>query len=570
MTTLKRKTASTAIVECLRAEGIRRVFGLPGSQILPLIDDIYQADGIEFITTRHEHGASYAAYGYAAATGGPGACISTLGPGATNLLSGIAAAYKAALPVIAFTGKGGFKVLQKDGFQEIDEVSLYRPITKWSYMITNAEEVPSIIQKAFRIALSGRPGPVHLSVPSGTILPVEIQCEPFSPVQYRGIYDQPFQGFDQAFGEKITKAVFEAKNPVIMAGDEIRWEGVEDSLCQLAEMANIPVITALHFPDVFPSNHPLYMGNAGKDGWSCANEILKTADTVLALGVHLDFLTTKFKPDFFSPDTRIVHVSNYPERLGAVYGLDMGVICNVRAFLEGLKGIWLKKGIKRDFPPGLEDLRAGWLSERRGWGDLTSVPINPRFLAYRIHKALPDEAAWVSEGGNFVKFVRACTESKTRKGFFIAENYGAVGSGFPIAMGVKSADPSRPVVATLGDGGMMLGGAPDFETAVRAKLPFVSVIFNDGGFGNIRAYQKHSYGERYTSDFGNPNFGDLAKLYGGWGVQITQPEDFDPAFREAMTKDVPCILDVKIDPWELGTPLFTGIKVNNPRAGKNQ
>ena len=178
-------------------------------------------------------------------------------------------------------------------------------------------------------------------------------------------------------------------------------------------------------------------------------------------------------------------------------------------------------------------------------------------MAHTVRKSIPKGTAIVGEGGNFVKFVRACTDPEGPRSFFIAENYGAVGSGFPIAMGVKAADRSRPVIATLGDGGMMLSGASDFETAVRAKLPFVSVIFNDGGFGNIRAYQQRDYGERYTCDFGNPNFGELAKLHGGWGTQIERPEDLGPAIREAFTKEVPAIIDVKLDPFELGMPAFT-------------
>ena len=551
-------TTAEAIIDCLRQEGIDRVFGLPGSQILSLIDEIYRSHDMEFITTRHEQGASFGAYGYAAARRAPGVCFSTLGPGATNLLTGVAAAYKGSVPVIAFTAKGALHLHQKDGFQEINEVDIFRPVTKWSYMLTHAEEAPSIIRKAFRVALSGRPGPVHISLPSN-LLSKEIDYSPVKPEQYRGLWDQPFAAFNEDTSKELGQILEQARSPVIMAGEEIRFEGAEDSLQEFAELWNVPVVTALHFSDVMKANHPLYMGPVSVDGWQCADKTLQAADLVLAVGVHLDFLTTKFKSSFIGEKSTLIHVSKDPERIGTVYPVDMGIISGASAFLESARKLVSDQESRKPDRPELAQWRSDWLAARSTWGDMTDVPIKPQFIAYTVRKSAPKNTALISEGGNFVKFVRTCTDPDGPLSFFIAEDCGAIGSGFLIAMGVKAANPSRPVVALLGDGGFMLGNA-DFETAVRSKLAVVGVIFNDSGYGNIRTYQKSTYGERYTCDFTNPDFADFARLCGGWGARVERPEELEGALTEAFSRNVPSLIDVAMDPFELGVALHGSTK----------
>jgi len=550
---MKKITVAAALIDCLRQEGIGTVFGLPGSQILSLIDEIYRSHDMEFITTRHEQGASFGAFGYAAARRAPGVCLSTLGPGATNLLTGVAAAFKGSVPVIALTAKGALHLHQKDAFQEINEVDIFRPVTKWSYMLTHADEAPSIMRKAFRVTLSGRPGPVHISLPSN-LLSTEIDYAPVRPERYRPLWDQPFAAFSESMSQELAGLLAQARTPVIMAGEEIRFDGAEDSLQGLAELWNVPVVTALHFSDVMKADHPLYMGPVSADGWQCADRTLQTADLVLAVGVHLDFLTTKFRPSFIGDETTLIHVSKDPERIGCVYPVDMGITAGASTFLAGVENLVRDEGLRQAERPELALWKAQWLETRNAWGKMTDTPIKPQFIAYTVRTSVPARTALVSEGGNFIKFVRACTDPDGPLSFFVAEDYGAVGSGFPIAMGVKAADPSRPVVALLGDGGFMLDSG-DFETAVRSNLALVGVIFNDSGFGNIRTYQKNTYGGRYACDFTNPDFAQFARLCGGWGARVERPDELEGALMEAFSRNVPSLIDVTTDPCELGDAL---------------
>ncbi len=549
---VKTCTVAEAIVDCLKQEGVRYIFGLPGSQILELLDAVHREPELRFVLTRHEANAAFMAHGYALSSHSAAVCLATHGPGATNLLTGIAAAYKASAPVIALTGKAELDVHQRDFFQEIDEVSLFRPITKWSCMVTRAQQAPDIVRKAFRIALSGRPGPVHINIPVN-LLRETISYPPLSPERYRAPEESPLEGLNDALAARVLASLEAARFPVVLAGGEILRERATPLLLELAEALSLPVVTTINHLDAFPAVHPLGLGPIGKNGWDCANRAIATADLLLALGAHFDFLSTNFSRDLLAPDTKIVHVSAVPERIGLIYPVESGVLSPTRPFLADLVRR-VKGKPAREADPRPAAWKREWLAKRARWGEARETPIKPQYAAYSLHGVVPDDALYVLDGGNFAKFVRKCCDTREGGTFLNAEDFGTVGSGFPLALGAKMGQPSRTAVCVLGDGAFMMT-LGELETAVREGIDVVAVVFNDSGFGNIRSYQHAFFDRRYIGcDFSNPNFGDIARLFGGWGTQVRQPEELEGALRQAFGVKGLAVVDVLVDPYALAAP----------------
>src|SRR4030043_1909302 len=304
---MSRISGARAVVEVLREENIRHVFPLPGSQIIDVLDEIYQSP-IRAIMTRHEQGAAFMADGYARATRRVGVCMATVGPGAVNLVSGIAASYKASVPVIAITGVHDQKILERDSFHEMDQVGVFKPITKWSASINQTEKVPEMVRKAFRVALSGRRGPVHLALPSN-VSAGEVDFQESSPSRYRTVMPS---ACPEEFIDEILRLLEQSKFPVIFAGGEVLWSRAGRDLIQLAEALQIPAVTTRDHPDAFPNKHPLGMGMIGKGRGEAGNRTMQRADLILALGVKFDYQSTRYGFDIIPERAKIIHVSINP------------------------------------------------------------------------------------------------------------------------------------------------------------------------------------------------------------------------------------------------------------------
>ncbi|MDF1553639.1 MAG: thiamine pyrophosphate-binding protein, partial [Deferrisomatales bacterium] len=333
-------TGARAFVNVLQEEGIQHVFHLPGSQITDILDEIYQSP-IRAILTRHEQGAAFMADGYARATRGVGICMSTVGPGAVNLVAGIASSFKASVPVIAVTGVHNQSILERDSFHEMDQVGVFRPITKWSACVHHTEKLPEMLRKAFRVALSGRKGPVHLAIPSDVSTGL-FPFQPGNPAQSRaGVPSTcPQQGI-----EEILDRVAAARFPVILVGNEVLWARAVPDLIELAEALEIPVATSRDAPGAFPSSHPLGMGLVGRGRGEAGNAAIRRADLILGLGVKFDYQTTRYNHDLIPADAKIIHVSNNPEELGRIYPLTLGVNCDVGPVIQGLREAALRRGV---------------------------------------------------------------------------------------------------------------------------------------------------------------------------------------------------------------------------------
>jgi len=454
-------SGARAVVEVFKEEGIRHVFHLPGSQIIDILDEIYQSP-IRSIMTRHEQGAAFMADGYARAPRGVGVCMATVGPGAVNLVSGIAASYKASIPVIAITGVHDQKILERDSFHEMDQVGIFKPITKWSASINQPEKIPEMLRKAFRVALTGRRGPVHLAIPSN-VSAGEVDFQESSPSKYRAAIPS---ACPKGFTDEALRLIEQAEFPVIFAGGEILWSRAGRDLIQLAEALQIPAVTTRDHPDAFPNRHPLGMGMIGKGRGEAGNRTMQRADLILALGAKFDYQSTRYDFDIIPEKAKIIHVSINPEEVGRVYPIELGMVCDVgpviKALLQRVKEKRLTFGLRKE----LERIKVESQKKRDSEIDLDTLPLRPQAIVRTLRDHLPRETIIVVDGGNFAKHVRRHFDLFENDTFHYPDDFGSVGSSFPMALGVKLARPERPVVCLAGDGGFLLN-SQELETAVR-------------------------------------------------------------------------------------------------------
>ena len=543
-------SGAKAVVEVLQEEGIGTVFHLPGSQIIEILDEIHQSP-IRAVLTRHEQGAAFMADGYARATRGVGVCLSTVGPGAMNLVAGVAASFKAGVPVIAITGVHDQKILERDSFHEMDQVGVFRPITKWSACVHRPDKVPEMLRKAFRIALSGRRGPVHLAIPSD-VSQGEVAYQPASPSRYRAF--TPPSCTAEAVEEALD-LLAGAQFPVILAGNEVLWSRAGQDLALLAEVLEVPVATTRDASGAFPRAHPLGVGLVGRGRGEAGNAALKRADLILALGTKFDYQTTRYNFEIIPEDAKIIHVSADAEEVGRVYPIAIGMVCDVGPVIRGLAEGARRRSLKKGLSETIGEIKRAAQAKLDAEIDFDAVPLRPEAIARTLREVLPAETAIVLDGGNFAKHVRRHFEVVQIDSYFYPDDFGSVGASFPMALGVKAALGDRPVACLVGDGGFLLN-SQELETAVRERLNVLTVVFNDFGFGNVRAYQKEIFQGRYSCNYHNPPFDQMARLFGADGARVERLPQLREAVRHALGGNVPFVVDAMMSPDALGKPGF--------------
>ena len=532
-------TGAQAVVDCLRRERIEHVFGIPGTMNLPILDVLRDTPEIRFILTRHEQGAAFMAYGYARALNRPAVVTATEGPGVTNLVTGIGAAYKGYVPIISISGAQEIWLREKDASQDIDQVTLHLPITKWAYSIPAASKIQEALRRAFRMALAEPLGPVHLDV-SKDILLEKTAPEPIAPEAYR-----PGSLPSCAAGEldRAATLIAKAKRPVLLAGGGVIREEALVALQHLAEATGIPVATLQYHPDAFPTTHRLALGPLGRNGWSSANRTMPQADVVIAVGAHLDLFSTQFRYGIISREATLIHHSTVATDIGVAFPVAQAVVGSTLSFLEGLaarlKGKWDWVDVAK--------ARHAWNQEREKLLDTSARPILPPVVAHAMRQALPADGVMIIDAGNAGKHMRVFMDTHQPNTFMYISDWGSVGAGLPIAMGVKLARPRQPVMATVGDMGMMCN-IGELETAVRERIPVVCVVFNDRGLGNERAFQNELYGGRtFAVDYGDVDFAALARVLGAHGERVEEPSEVLPAVKRALASGLPAVVDVVID-----------------------
>jgi acetolactate synthase-1/2/3 large subunit len=533
------RTGAQAVVDCLRRERVEHVFGIPGTMNLPILDVLRDTPQIRFILTRHEQGAAFMAYGYARALNRPGVVTATEGPGVTNLATGIGAAYKGYVPIISISGAQEVWLREKDASQDIDQVTLHLPITKWAYSIPSASKIQEALRRAFRVALAEPLGPVHLDV-SKDILLEKTPSEPIAPEAYR---PGSLPACAAAELDRAALLISKAKRPVLLAGGGVIREDALDALRALAEATGIPVATLQYHPDAFPTVHPLALGPLGRNGWSSANRTLPQADVVIAVGAHLDLFSTQFRYGLISREAALIHQSAVGTDIGVVFPVAQAIAGSTASFLEGLalrlKGRWDWTDVSQ--------ARRDWEAERHKLLDASARPIMPPVVAQAMREALPADGVMIIDAGNAGKHMRLFMDTHQPNTFMYISDWGSVGAGLPIAMGVKLARPRQPVMATVGDMGMMCN-VGELETAVRERIAVVCVVFNDQGLGNERAFQKEHYGGRtFAVDYGDVDFAALARVLGAHGERVEDPAALLPALKRALASGRPAVVDVVID-----------------------
>ena len=542
-------TGAQAVVDCLKREAIDHVFGIPGTMNLPILDVLRATPEIRFILTRHEQGAAFMAYGFARSLHRPAVVTATEGPGVTNLATGIGAAYKGYVPVISVSGAQELAMRERDASQDIDQVTLHRPITKWAYSIPAASKIQEALRRAFRVALAEPLGPVHLDV-SREVLLEKTEPEPLAPQAYR---PSSLPACAAADLDQAAQWLASAKRPVLLVGGGVLREKVLPQLQRLVEATEIPAATLQYHPDAYPTALPLSLGPLGRNGWSSANRAVPQADVVVAVGAHIDVFSTTFKYGLLGREAKLVHHSPVGTDIGVVFPVAQAVVGSTASFVEGLAG--RLRG--RTWPwCDVAKLRREWDAERERLLDRDARPIAPPLVAHAIRQALPADGIVVIDAGNAGKHMRTFMDTYQPDTFMYISDWGSVGAGLPIAMGAKLARPKQPVIAAVGDMGMMCN-VGELETAVRERIPVVCVVFNDRGLGNERAFQKELYGGRlFGVDYGDVDFAALARVFGAHGERVAEPSLLQPAIRRALESGKPAVVDVVIDQDKLAPVVF--------------
>lgn len=542
--------SADAVVQVFAREGVGHVFGLPGSQILDVVDGIWRHDEVEFVGTRHEQAAAFMAEGYARVRRGPGVCLSTVGPGATNLVTGVTSAYKGYVPVLALTGKHARWQQERNTFQEIDQKALFDPVTRYSRLAAEPEDLPKVVRNAFRLMQANPRGPAHLNFPKDT-QNVSIEEPDLPRTAYRPAGENDP---GDAAVESVVEHLDEARRPVILAGYDVVWEDAVESLAAFAEAMPAPVVTSAFHLDAFPTEHPLGMGPIGPGFWRSANDVVADADLVVAVGAHFDFLSTHFDDGIVPAGAEKIQIHSDPANVGAVYPLATGLTCDVTPFLSRARDLVDDVATEWD-QVELGRRKMAWFDERAEDVDASADPPHPATVVRLAREAAPERARFAIDGGNFQKHVIRQLDTYAANTYISNANFGTVGSGFPLALGAAYATDD-PVVCLTGDGGMGLN-VQELETAARERVPVTVIVFNDYGMGNVRSYQKYVYEERYTGvDFPTQDFATIAEGFGVEGRHVADVEAARDAIEEAIAAAEPFVVDVEIDAGALEPPVF--------------
>ena len=541
-------SGAKALIESLKKQKVEVIFGIPGGYVLPIYDVLYDSD-IKHILMRHEQCAAHAADGYARASGRVGVCMSTSGPGATNLVTGIANAYMDSSPIIAFTGNVPRAFIGKDAFQETDIVGVTTPITKCNFQITSAKEIHKIVKTAFYVASTGRPGPVLVDLPKDTQTEVD-NMEFDNGITLRGykpnVEPHPLQI------EKAVKLLIQAERPVIVAGGGVITSGASQELLALAELLVAPISTTLMGKGCIPENHPLSLGMLGMHGTIAANKIVPEADVLLAVGMRFTDRSTG-KAETFCRDAKIIHIDIDPAEIGKNIRPHVPIVADAKIALKAIQDRLVKSFRKKE--------RSTWMSrvqeQKKQQAEMENKDgMTPMHLLVELRKILPENAIITTEVGQNQMWAALYLKSYKPRTFISSGGLGTMGFGFPASLGAKVACPNVPVVDIAGDGSFVMT-EQDLASSVACKIPVTVIVLNNSVLGMVAQWQRLFYDRRYSGiDLGkNPDFVKLAEAYGAQGVRVGSPEEFVKAVKVAIKSDVTTVVDVPISPEQNVFPM---------------
>jgi len=543
-------TGSRAFVKSLENEGVSHIFGISGGSLIPICDELLNSD-MRFILARHEQGAAHMADGYARVLNRIGVCMATSGPGATNLVTGLATAQIDSSPVVAFTGQVNRDAIGSDAFQECDIIGISASITKYNMQVRDPSEIPEAVKKAFFIANTGRKGSVLVDIPKDcTTLSGEMNFNPEIRLRGYNLNHTPNpQELDWA-----AKVLSEAERPLIIAGGGVIASGATMELIALSEALLAPTANTLMGKGAFPEDHPLSLGLCGMHGTPASNSLVPQADVLLVVGARFSDRTTA-KVSEFNPNGKIIHIdidqSEFDKNVESVIKVVGDAKLALAGILERVKTIrhtpapsWSKR---------VEEFRQDWSQEQDKANGYLSAPKVIRAL----REILPREAIVTTEVGQNQMWAALHYKTYLPRTFHTSGGLGTMGWGFPAAIGAKAAKPTVPVVDIAGDGSFGMT-ENNLATAVEEELPVVVVVLNNKVLGMVAQWQRLFYNRRYSAvDVGgNPDFVKLAEAYGAVGVRVESLEEFRREARRAIEADVPTVIDVPIDPEENVMPMI--------------
>src|SRR5215207_9310500 len=528
-----------ALITSLEKEGVDIVFGLPGGANLPIYDELVDAN-FRHVLVRHEQAAAHMADGYARIKRKSGVCLATSGPGATNLITGIATAHADSIPIIAITGQVPVAMIGKDAFQETDIIGISNPCTKYAFQPRKAVEIPEVIKKAFYIAESGRPGPVLVDIPKD-VQQEKAEIEFPDLIKVRG-YKPAFDP-DLSQIEKAIDLIMKAEKPIIMAGGGVILSGAFHELQALAEILMCPVVTTFKGKGAFPENHPLAMGPIGMHGHAEANKIIIEADCIIAIGARFsDRSVGRF--DEFGKGMSIIHLDVDPAEIGKNKSVDVAVVGDVKSSLRTLVKMLTTKGIRKD-PDN------SWLKRRKELIEYYSREITAKKTLKKLRELLPSEAIVTTEVGQCQMWASLHFDVITPGTFFSSTGLGTMGFGFPASIGAKAARPNVPVVDIAGDGSFNMT-ENSLAVSVLEKLPVIVFLMNNYMLGMVAQWQRTFYNRRYMGVEQNrcPDYVKLAESYGAQGMRVQSINELEKAIKAGLSSDVATVIDIPIDPEE--------------------
>ncbi|MDF2505587.1 acetolactate synthase large subunit [Clostridium sp.] len=522
------------LVKCLEAEGVKYIFGIPGEENLEVMNAI-EGSSIKFITTRHEQGAAFMADVYGRLTGNAGVCLSTLGPGATNLVTGVADADSDGSPVVAITGQVGTERMHITSHQFLDICKMFEPITKRSKQIVRPDTVSEIVRIAFKYAESEKPGACLIDLPVNiSKMPVSL-CE--KPLQKK---IEPMEHADLSEIEEAASEIFKAKNPIILAGASAIRNKSAEAVTEFANKLKIPVINTMMAKGIIPFDNKYSMWTIGIPQKDYVNKIIEKSDLVITIGYDIvEYAPAKWNK---SADTKIIHIDTRPAHINKLYQAVVEVVGDISDSLYDI----MRRTSRKVEPVEALEIKEKMLSEHESYANDSAFPMKPQRILNDVRKVMDKEDIVISDVGAHKMWIARHYNCYKPNTCIISNGFATMGIGVPGAIAAKLINPDKKVLAIVGDGGFMMN-SQELETALRIGTPIVVLIFNDSSYGLIKWKQEDQYGKSCYVNFTNPDFVKLAESMYAKGYRIEKAEELIPTLEEAFKQKVPSIIDCRVD-----------------------
>jgi acetolactate synthase-1/2/3 large subunit len=539
-------TGSQIFVDVLKRQGVEVIFGYPGGVLLPIFDALFSS-GLKVILPRHEQGAAHMADGYSRATGKTGVCLATSGPGATNLVTGIATAYMDSIPMVALTGQVATSMIGNDAFQEADITGITRPITKHNYLVKSVADIAPTIEEAFYLASTGRPGPVLVD------LPKDITTAKYAPVYRDRVEIRSYHPNVEPHANQLKKAaaiIAGAKRPLIYAGGGVILSGASEELKALAEKIQAPVTLTLMGLGAFPGTHKQFVGMLGMHGTRTANYAVQGSDVIIAVGARFDDRVTG-RVEHFAPEATIIHIDVDPTSISKIVSVDVPIVSDAKRAL---------KGLLQELKPQTHD---EWWLQLNEWQqkyplayDRKSNKLKPQAVIEELYRQGGSKLFVATDVGQHQMWTAQFYKFDRPRQLATSGGLGTMGYGFPAAIGAQMGLPNQPVAVVTGDGSFQMN-MQELATAVVNKLPVKIILLNNGFLGMVRQWQELFHGKRYSSTVikDSVDFVKLAEAFGATGLRVSEPALLAETLKKAFATEGPVLVDCRVEPEENVFPM---------------